>query len=122
MVKYPIGHKHCSTINIYVGSRYLIDQSDPKCEQRKELICGGAILGNIPVLGYFLSHGFLSLLFWGVLLALAVVLISKIFGKKPEKVINDDQSDSLEILKMRFAKGEIDKEEFQRMKQILIQP
>ena len=78
--------------------------------------------GNIPVLGYFLSHGFLSLLFWGVLLALAVVLISKIFGKKPEKVINDDQSDSLEILKMRFAKGEIDKEEFQRMKQILIQP
>jgi len=78
--------------------------------------------GNIPVLGYFLSHGFLSLLFWGSVLVLTVTLISKLFRKRPQNFTNDDRSDSLEILKMRFARGEIDKDEFQRMKQILTQP
>jgi len=77
---------------------------------------------NMPFLGYFLSHGLLSLPFWGALLALAVFLILKILGKRPATVINDDKNDSLEILKTRFAKGEIDKDEFQKMKQILTQP
>ena len=82
---------------------------------------GCNISGNIPFLGYFFSHGMFSFLFWGVILALVIVLIVKIFGKRPEKVANNDQFDSLEILKMRFAKGEIEKDEFLRMKQILNQ-
>ena len=77
---------------------------------------------NIPVLGYFLSHGFLSLLFWGAVIALTVILISKLFRKGHPNVSNGDRIDSLEILRMRFARGEIDKDEFQRMKQILTQP
>jgi putative membrane protein len=77
--------------------------------------------GNMPFLGYFFSHGFFSLLLWGVILALVVVLISKILGKRSVKESNHDQIDSLELLKIRFAKGEIDKDDFQRMKQILTQ-
>lgn len=77
--------------------------------------------GNIPFLGYFFSHGLFSLLIWGVILALVVVLISKVLGKRSVKGSNHDQIDSLELLKIRFAKGEIDKEEFLRMKQILSQ-
>ena len=77
--------------------------------------------GNIPFVGYFFSHGLFSLLLWGVILALVVVLISKILGKRSVNVSNHDQIDSLELLKIRFAKGEIDKDEFLRMKQILTQ-
>ena len=77
--------------------------------------------GNIPFLGYFFSHGLFSLLIWGVILALVVVLISKVLGKRSVKGSNHDQIDSLELLKIRFAKGEIDKDEFLRMKKILSQ-
>ena len=76
--------------------------------------------GDIPFLGHFFSHGTFSLLFWCVVLALVVVLIAKILGKRP-RVSNNDQIDSLELLKLRFAKGEIDKDEFLRIKQILTQ-
>ena len=77
--------------------------------------------GNIPFLGYFFSHGLFSLLIWGVILALLVVLISKVLGKRSVKASNHDQIDSLELLKIRFAKGQIDKDEFLRMRQILSQ-
>lgn len=77
--------------------------------------------GNIPFLGYFFSHGLFSLLIWGVILALVVVLISKVLGKRSVKGSNHDQIDSLELLKIRFAKGEIDKDEFLRMRQTLSQ-
>lgn len=77
--------------------------------------------GNIPFLGYFFSHGLFSPLIWGVILALVVVLISKVLGKRSVKGSNHDQIDSLELLKIRFAKGEIDKDEFLRMRQILSQ-
>jgi len=62
-----------------------------------------------------------SIVIWGVILALVVVLISKVLGKRSVKGSNHDQIDSLELLKIRFAKGEIDKDEFLRMKQILTQ-
>ena len=77
--------------------------------------------GNVPFLGYLFSHGLFSLLLWGVILALVVLLISKILGTRTVKVDNHDQIDSLELLKSRFAKGEIDKDEFLRMKKILTQ-
>ena len=77
--------------------------------------------GNMPFIGYFFPHGLFSLLLWGVILALVVVLISKIIGKRSVNLANHDQIDSLELLKLRFAKGEIDKDEFLRMKQILTQ-
>ena len=77
--------------------------------------------GNIPFSGYFFPHGVFSLLFWGVILALIAIIVSKIFRKRSEEVTNNDQMDSLDLLKIRFAKGEIEKDEFLRMKQILSQ-
>ena len=77
--------------------------------------------GNIPFFGYFFSHGLFSLLFWGAVFVVVVTIVSKIFRKRSVAITSNDQTDSLELLKIRFAKGEIDKDEFLRMKQILSQ-
>lgn len=77
--------------------------------------------GGVPILGYFFSNGLFSLLFWIVLGAIAIILITKLFKKIPEHYSGDDRKDSMEILKIRYAKGEIGTEEFLRMKQILTQ-
>ena len=77
--------------------------------------------GNIPFFGYFFSHGLFSLLIWIAVLVIVLTVVSQIFRRRSVTVTSNDQTDSLELLKIRFAKGEIDKDEFLRMKQILSQ-
>ena len=77
--------------------------------------------GNIPFIGYFFSHGLFSLLVGVAVLVVVVTIVSKIFSRRSVAVTSNDQTDSLELLKIRFAKGEIDKDEYLRMKQILSQ-
>ncbi len=59
---------------------------------------------------------FIMTLFWLALLVLVIVaivyLVSRITGRSQESPI--------EILKKRYARGEIDKEEFERMKKDLM--
>jgi putative membrane protein len=52
----------------------------------------------------------LTLLFWSVIVALAVMFFRALFsgGRKT--------GNALEILKQRYARGEISKDEYQRMK------
>ena len=79
---------------------------------------------EIPWLRYFFSHGIFSLLIWGLLIFILVFLLTRIFksnGNTPEKTFRD-RDDSLEILKIRYAKGEIAQDDFNKMKQILSQP
>lgn len=52
------------------------------------------------------------LLFWAVLIAGIVVVIKWIFGHTGSKT----EETSLDILKKRYAKGEISKEEFEEKK------
>ena len=63
------------------------------------------------------------LVIWGLIVLLFVYAAVRIFkavtGDKPAQ--NRDRIDSLAILKVRFAKGEISSEEFQKMKRILSQ-
>jgi putative membrane protein len=58
------------------------------------------------------------LLFWGVVLAVIIVLIRWIFFKGGHGVTLITET-ALDILKKRYAKGEIDKEEFEEKKQVL---
>ncbi|MBI2558241.1 SHOCT domain-containing protein [Candidatus Woesearchaeota archaeon] len=62
-------------------------------------------------MGFSMGLGFiLMLVFW-----VAVIwLIFELFGKGHEK------TDSLEILKSRFARGEINKRQFEQMKKELL--
>ena len=59
-------------------------------------------------------------LFYSVLILALVLLAMKLFQSiRVDKKGTDDRRDSLEILKARFARGEISSEEFVRMKEIL---
>lgn len=68
--------------------------------------------------------GFLSMLIWGLVLFLVVYVVIRIFRSQTQASQRPlrDRSDSEAILKSRFAKGEISREEFVKMRQTLSQP
>jgi putative membrane protein len=74
--------------------------------------------------GGFFPGGILSMLIWVLIILLLVYVVIRIFRSQTGNSIisSRDRIDSLSILKRRFAKGEISKEEFLKMKQVLYQP
>ena len=58
-----------------------------------------------------------GLLFWVVLAVLAIWAASAVFGRTP----GDTQTDALEILKRRYAAGEITQAEFETARRALAQ-
>ena len=71
--------------------------------------------------GGFFPGGILYLLICGFLVFLFVYAAARIFKAitTDKSGSHRDRTDSLTILKVRFAKGEISTEEFKKMKQIL---
>ncbi len=69
---------------------------------------------------WFFGGGIVGFFIMALILIIITVLIFKLF--KSNQSINSetlDKKDSFEILKIRFAKGEISDQEFQKMKEIL---
>ncbi len=65
---------------------------------------------------HFFGVGWMMFFWWFLLIVLAVVLLRPLFkSKKPEV----GYETPLEILKRRYAEGEIDKEEFEKKKKDL---
>ena len=62
--------------------------------------------------GWMLFGGLMMLLFWGGLIALAVVIIRSFAGGTSSSGQESDKP-SLQILEDRYAKGEISQEEFE---------
>ena len=80
---------------------------------------GGRHIG--PGMHGFLGMGWLGLFFWAFLLALVVALIRwfwRTSGAIPRQKKQEDRA--LEILRERYARGEINKEEFESMKNDLM--
>src|SRR3989338_3455838 len=77
------------------------------------LLFGSFGMGGYGMMGFGMGFGFLfMLLFWGVLIWLGVCLINGARpGKKEEKPSN--------ILKKRYASGEISKKQYEEMKKEL---
>jgi putative membrane protein len=73
--------------------------------------------------GGFFPGSILSLLIWGIVLFLIVYLVIRIFKSQTRSLHgpSQDRSDSEAILKTRFARGDISREEFVKMQQILSQ-
>lgn len=67
--------------------------------------------------GMFFGGGVFMWVFWIVLLIVLVFVIKLIFSPTGKNSSSSDEA--LEILKKRFAKGEIDEEEFERLKKKL---
>jgi len=66
---------------------------------------------------HFFGGGWMMIL-WGLLFIILVVVIVRLLtNNKPQK--NSGES-SIDILKRRYARGEIDKEEFEKRKKELL--
>lgn len=67
-------------------------------------------------------HGVFPLLAGGLILLVLVAIIIKLFGGINSNLHgrNQDRDDSLEILKTRFARGDINREEYLMMQEILL--
>ncbi len=71
--------------------------------------------------GGFMGGGFVGLLFMLLVVVLVIFLFVKLVqGLNSTKSRMTDKDDSMEILKNRYARGEISDEEFQRMKRMLL--
>jgi putative membrane protein len=73
--------------------------------------------------GSFLGHGPFGLLLHillAVVLIYVLIRIGRAIFARGGANENRDSSDSLEILRARFARGEISAEEYQRMREILL--
>jgi putative membrane protein len=69
------------------------------------------------------AGGIFSLLFWGLIIAVLVFVAIKLFGsiKSNQTGSFRDKNDSLEILKMRYANGEINQDQYVKMKGVFFQ-
>jgi len=65
--------------------------------------------------GYGMFGGLMMLVFWGVIIALIVFAVKWFTDGKT----GNKQPDAVDTLRDRFAKGEIDEEEFQKRKKAL---
>src|SRR3989344_1450893 len=77
-------------------------------------LIGSFGMGGYGMTGFGMGFGFIfMLLFWGLIIWLIVTLINA-------SQSNKNWSDSLTILKKRYASGEITKKQFEEMKKELL--
>lgn len=79
---------------------------------------------HFSLLDNFLHGGVISTLIWTLIILGFVFLAIKLIGGLKSGQISDkrDRFDSLEILKVRYARDEISQEDYIRMKKTLEQP
>ena len=82
---------------------------------------GCDLYNNTHLIGNVLPHNLFSYFLGAIVLILVCSLLIKFNKKKDMQNYHrgDDRRDSLEILKLRYAKGEINNDEFMKMKQVL---
>ncbi|MEW6108837.1 MAG: SHOCT domain-containing protein [Nitrospirota bacterium] len=68
--------------------------------------------------GWGMGFGWFIMMFFWVLVIIGVIYLIKVIGGSERKGTTGTTSDSpLDILRKRYAKGEINKEEFDRIKE-----
>ncbi len=71
-------------------------------------------------MGSMIFGGFAMIVFWAVTITVIVLLVRWMSGAEPLRRSERQPSKTpLEILKERFAKGEIDKDEFEERRKLL---
>ncbi len=64
--------------------------------------------------------GWISMIFWWFLIVAGIVLLIKWFTNESHRDSRNKEKTPLDILKERYARGEIDKKEFEEKKKDLI--
>ena len=77
---------------------------------------GGSGFGHMFFGGGILGFGLTAL----ILCIIAILVLKLVRTSRLRKPENVDKSDSLMILKDRFARGQITEEEYRKMKEVLI--
>ena len=80
---------------------------------------GGSMMGWGGGGPGLVGDGLLMLLFWGVLIVAAVVGVRWLWDQGRPAAGRGREESSLEILKRRYARGEIEREEFEMKKRDL---
>mgnify|MGYP001616374788 CR=1 FL=1 len=76
-------------------------------------LAGGFGMGGYGMMGFGMGFGFIfMLLFWGLIIWLIITLINA-------SQSNKNESDSLTILKRRYASGNITKKQYEEMRKEL---
>ena len=80
---------------------------------------GPGMMGNwgYGMMGWF--GPIMMLVFWGLLVLVLILLARWLWGLTQKKQEQTGQESSLDILKRRYASGEIDREEFEQKKRDL---
>ncbi len=70
--------------------------------------------------GHMIFGGFMMILFWGAIILMIVLAVRWLGGRSSQGVASElPGKRALDILQERFARGEIDKEEFEERRRIL---
>ena len=80
---------------------------------------GGGMMGWGGGVAGLVGGGLLMLLFWGVLIVGAVVGVRWLWDQGRPAAGRGREESSIEILKQRYARGEIEREEFEMKKRDL---
>ena len=74
----------------------------------------------MPGWGHMMFGGLMMLAFWVLIIVLVVLLVRWLIGPQAgERGARAEASSALRILEERFARGEIDREEFEERKRLL---
>ncbi len=69
--------------------------------------------------GYMIFGGLMMVVFWGGIILLIVLAVRWIGGSSADHTPSPASKSALDILNERFARGEIDKEEYEERKNLL---
>jgi putative membrane protein len=70
--------------------------------------------------GHMVSGGLMMILFWGGVILVILFVVRALGGGSPQGAAQgSSRSKALDILHERFARGEIEKEEFEQRKRLL---
>jgi len=69
--------------------------------------------------GHMFFGSLMMILFWGTIIVLVVLLVRWLSGTGPHQFPPSAHKTPLDILKERFARGEIDKEEYEERRKLL---